>query len=226
MQQVLSFIQGNQIWIYLLLFLAGLAYLRATIKWLGESRRTLFNLERERAVGRVTRAAAMLALVITMALSVFIVTTFVTPAMGISETEIPPTTQEASEAMMTPTAGAEPSLTEVEELSPGMESSGCDNPFVTLTNPRHGDTVSGIVSVTGTASINDLAFYKFEYRSLTPDGVWRPISAGLKAVVDGELGTWDTTLVRSGLYAFRLVVTNTAGVAEEPCIIRVQVLNP
>jgi hypothetical protein len=85
------------------------------------------------------------------------------------------------------------------------------------------------VSVQGTADIPNFAFYKYEYIELAaglpaPGAVWRAISAGTEPKTDEELGAWDTTLVIPGDYAFRLVVTDTAGNAPLPCVQRVRVL--
>jgi hypothetical protein len=110
-----------------------------------------------------------------------------------------------------------------------LDSSGCLNPSATLTFPTNGSDLAGVVTVEGTADIANFAFYKYEYIELAggspaPGAVWRAISAWNTPVVDGELGPWDTTLVIPGEYAFRLVVTDTAGNAPLPCVQRVRVL--
>ena len=107
---------------------------------------------------------------------------------------------------------------------------GCLNPDATLTSPQDGESISGTVKILGTANIQNFAFYKVEYRSLTPDSSWLTVSAGTVPVCEGkceiseELGSWDTSLVSPGEYGFRLVVTDTEGNAPLPCEIQVRVL--
>ena len=94
------------------------------------------------------------------------------------------------------------------------------------------DSVSGLVVVLGVADITNFAFYKIEYKRLMPGEVWHPISAGTQPVCENdcqvkeELGTWNTTLVTPGDYAFRLVVMDAEGNAPLPCEIQLRVLPP
>jgi hypothetical protein len=86
-----------------------------------------------------------------------------------------------------------------------------------------------LVTVAGTANIQNFAFYKYEYIPVSAGvpvagAVWRAISAGTDPKVDEELGIWDTSIVTPGDYAFRLVVTDTAGNAPLPCVLTVRVL--
>jgi hypothetical protein len=107
-----------------------------------------------------------------------------------------------------------------------IDSAGCANPLATILTPATGESLTGAVEITGTADVADFAFYKYEYISLTPGAVWRAIGAGTLPTHDGLLGTWDTTLVLPGEYALRLVVTDTAGNAPQPCVILVRVMQP
>ncbi|MEX2030206.1 MAG: hypothetical protein WD906_04460 [Anaerolineales bacterium] len=51
-----------------------------------------------------------------------------------------------------------------------------------------------------------------------------PSWPGTGPVVEGNLGSWDTRGVAAGDYALRLVVTDAAGNAAPPCVIRVRIL--
>jgi hypothetical protein len=105
------------------------------------------------------------------------------------------------------------------------DASGCANPEATITLPENGATLTGVVEVEGTADIANFAFYKFEFRpAAQTSSVWQAIAAGTEPVTEAVLGTWDTSLVPSGDYAFRLVVTDTAGNAPLPCVIQVRVI--
>jgi hypothetical protein len=83
------------------------------------------------------------------------------------------------------------------------------------------------VTIQGQPTSPNFAFFKYEYRTAgglpAPGAVWA-ISAGTTPTTNGDLGAWDTTLVIPGDYAFRLVVTDTAGNAPLPCVQKVRVL--
>jgi hypothetical protein len=224
MEETILIVQEFQAWIYLFLGLLGLVYLRLAIKWYGELRRSIFGLEREQAAKGFNRSVAMLALIFAGLIVVFILATFVGPTMPVSAR---------------PTVVPTISLLETEPVSNGgdtggdqlnptaigtPDSSGCMNPNATLTYPLSGDELRGVVEISGTANIPNFAFYKIEYLSSEPDSIWRAISAGTEVVLDDVLGTWDTSLVPTGDYQFRLVVTDTAGNAPLPCTVQVRVL--
>jgi hypothetical protein len=224
MEETLVFIQQHQAWINILLGAAGLVYLRLAWRWYQELRRALFGLEREQALDRLRRAAAMLTFVVAALASTFVISTFVTPAMPGSgmAPPIPTVSLLATAHESTPPAG--PGFEAATALpAAGLDSSGCLNPDATLTQPQTGDTLSGVVEILGTANIPSFGFYKIEYRSLADGTVWRAILAGDSPVFGESLGSWDTSLVLPGEYAFRLVVADTAGNAPMPCVITVRV---
>jgi hypothetical protein len=225
MEEALLFVEQYQAWLYVLLVLAGLIYLRQTLRGLGELRRALFGLERERALEKVTRSGAMLGLSLALLVAVFVVATYVGPAVPASArpTPVPTVSLLSVPTFPAPTGeGAFATATPLPAVS--VDTSGCQNPQATITSPKDGDSISGTVDITGTADIPNFAFYKFEYISLTPGSVWRAIQAGTESKRDESLGPWDTSLVLPGDYALRLVVSDTNGNAPMPCVIRIRVL--
>ncbi|MCI0826167.1 MAG: hypothetical protein J4N73_00120 [Chloroflexi bacterium] len=86
--------------------------------------------------------------------------------------------------------------------------------FAEITDPGEGQSVTGIVTVFGTAS--HPAFESFELAfSFDPDptDTWFPIGEALSTtVLDGRLAIWDTTGVTDGNYRLRLRV-NVEGFA-------------
>jgi hypothetical protein len=223
MEEALVFIERQQVWIFLLLGLFALIYLRQTLLAIQEVRASVFGLERERSMGKLHRAAAMLTLAGAGLLATLVITTFISPSVPLSArpTAIPTVSLLSSPSPAAVQApGGLPPTTMPE---PGLDGSGCLNPQATLTSPVDGQSLTGMVEVRGTADIVNFAFYKYEYRSSSAGSVWRSISAGTKPVVDGLLGNWDTSLVLPDEYLFRLVVTDTAGNAPLPCVIKVYV---
>lgn len=225
MTEALLIIEGYQVWIYLLLGVAGLIYLRQTWHWYRERRDSMFQLERERATSRLARSASLLTLALALMLTTFVLATFVGPAVPASlrPTSLP--TVSMLETATIPAATGEASLTTATPLpTVSVDSSGCQNPLATLTSPKDGDSLTGTVEVDGTANIANFAFFKYEYISLTPGSVWRAVQAVTETRINEKLGTWDTSLLIPGDYALRLVVTDTSGNAPLPCVLRVRIL--
>jgi hypothetical protein len=77
--------------------------------------------------------------------------------------------------------------------------------------------IDGSVEVLGTADVLDMSSYLLEYRELRFDTeeteeIWFPASLpGSTAVRNGVVGIWNTTTVRDGLYAIRLLVKVAEG---------------
>lgn len=224
MTEALVLIQTYQFWIYLVLGVAALVYLRLTLAWLRRYRNAVFGLERERAVAFLSRSGAMLALVVAGLSGTFLVANFVGPAVPLgARPTVMPTVSLLSTAESTPAGGASTFVSTTGVPIGTPDSSGCSNPLATLTSPKNGDTISGSVDITGTANIAGFAFYKYEFRDPRGGGGWQAISAGTDPKTDDLLGKWDTSLVPAGDYDLRLVVTDTSGNAPLPCVIRVHV---
>jgi len=97
---------------------------------------------------------------------------------------------------------------------------GCEH----LTWPREGAVLSGVVKVTGTAKIDNMWYYKLEYRQ---DGLdnWHYLAGAEKTVVNGLLGEWNTRQVSNGPYTLRLVLVDWSGNYPPPCEVHVRVSN-
>jgi hypothetical protein len=227
MHEALLFLDTYQAWVYLLLGLAGLAYLRLAVRWLAAYRSSIFSLERERDRARLIRAGMLLATVCALGAATFLITTFAVPAVPASAR---PTAIPTISLLTTPTLPAlaveGPVVTSTPLPVAILDSGGCQNTQATITSPVDGDAITGVVDFMGTARISNFAFYKLEYIRLIPGSVWRAVSAGTTPVVEDRLGSWDTSLVLPGDYGFRLVVTDSAGNAPLPCAVRLQVRPP
>lgn len=218
MEEALLLIASLQAWIYALLILACLVYLRLALRSNAAVRRSQFGLERERGTAQRSRALAMLALIGMAGISTFLISTFLVPSVPAgSRPTLAPTI-----SLLTTTTG-EPG-TAIPARTP--DSSGCLNPDATITAPSPGAEIRGLVEVRGTADIANFAFYKIEIKASDPAAGWQVITAGTEPRNDDELGAWDTSLVVNGVYLLQLVVTDTAGNAPLPCALEVVVLPP
>jgi len=98
-----------------------------------------------------------------------------------------------------------------------------------ITSPRHGSTVSGKVTVRGTAKVDNFWYYKFEYRKDDGQQNWITYDDLKRAPVEnGVLGEWDLNALQlpDGWYWFRVVVVDRTGNYPPPCEMRVYVRDP
>ena len=87
-----------------------------------------------------------------------------------------------------------------------------------ITQPGNGARVSGVIQVSGAATVDNFDYYKFEFRP--SGGDWSFIQRYDNAVLGGVLGSWNTGTASAGEYEFRLVVVDNIGNYPEPCTIR------
>ena len=86
-------------------------------------------------------------------------------------------------------------------------------PTAVISSPTLAETVTGFVTITGTADADSFAGYELQIRRADqPESAFETIVSGDTAVVNGELGVWDTSLLRNDEYVIRLAVADTDGV--------------
>ena len=71
--------------------------------------------------------------------------------------------------------------------------------------------LKGVVQIRGSANIDDFQFYKFELKGEGTSDKWSTIVTYDAPVTDGLLGDWDTSILPTGSYWFRLVVVRKDG---------------
>jgi hypothetical protein len=230
MAEALRFFRAYEFWIYTILALGALIYIRKFVLAWDELRGAAFGLERESAQSRLNQAASMLVLLLTMGVAVFLMVTFVAPSvpgafplntptldlLATPTTTLPATTPGESEAM-----GVTATPPTVEPAG----GEGCVPGQVMFTSPDDGAEVTEVITLTGTADLQNFGFYKYEVKR-PGDPIWLTIQAGRNPVVDGALGQWDTRTLSTGEYLLRLVVTDNQGNSPSPCTIKVYVNNP
>ena len=225
MEEVLRFFNAYEIWVYLLLGLAGLLYASKFARAWNELRRSSFGLERESAQARLNRAASVLVLLFIGVLAEFALVTFVVPSVPGANPLLTPTLNllATPTTTLSPEGTAQPqSTSDPAAILQPTQQPGCIPDQVMLTKPEEGSTISGIVPIEGTASIPNFGFYKFEMAK-SNENSWLSIEANNNAVVNGQLGNWNTTRLDPGVYQLRLVVTDNQGQALPPCVVQVNV---
>jgi hypothetical protein len=227
-------------WLYFGLGLVALFFIR--IIWVARRDRTrsIFTLEREHANARMTRAFIGLMIILSLALGVYylsvITPTIVpppqdtptpTPIIALPPTPTPPPLLPTPTPSLTPSPTLPPPTVELEltptpaPVSPppsAGQTPNCPNPNARITQPGDGAQVSGVIQISGAASVENFDYYKFEFR--VPGGDWSFIQNYNNAVQGGNLGSWNTATAGPGEFEFRLVVVDTIGNYPEPCVVR------
>lgn len=100
----------------------------------------------------------------------------------------------------------------------GWVVQGCTDPSAVITNLTPGQTVTGVVSIQGTAWLDRFGYYKIEIR---PDSIqtYTLYNRYPTPVVQGELAQIDTSIFTPGLYWLQLTVVQTDERFAEPCAI-------
>jgi len=222
--EALRYVKNYEIWIYVGVGILAFWYIRKFALAWDETREAAFGIERELAQSRLNHAAMVLIVLLMVVIFEFSLVSFVVPSMP----EVNPIPSPTLNILATPTATlgpGEPTSVLPTAATPGAvnPAAGCVAGQVTITSPKNGDEVSGVVKLKGSANIPDFGFYKYEI-ARPGETAWLSINAGDKIVKDGDLGEWVTNVLPPGDYMLRLVVTDNKGSSQPPCVIQVRVV--
>lgn len=221
MEEALRFFRALEGWIYLILGLGALFYVRKFILAWQELKEAGFGLERENAQARLNQAASMLVFLLIMAVAEFILVSFIAPSIP-GATPIPTSTLSI---LATPTTTLPSQIDQVTQLEvtatpnpTDLANSMCVPGQIEISSPVNGQQVSGVVEIIGAASIPNFGFYKFEIRH-PGDAQWVTIQAGNEVKQNAKLGDWDTRRLSPGEYQLGLVVVDNQGRISQPCVV-------
>lgn len=247
MEQVLQIIADYQWWIYGVLGLLLLFYLRRAFVARRENARSIFKLEQEQARGRYGRSVIALAIILLVMGGVFALSNYFLPTLNrppeptptatsgplvaptLTATPPPATiTPTTTATMVRPTRPVRPSDTPdaVATETPVVRPPACPNPSARITSPGVNQIVRDNVPVLGTASIPNLQYYKVEVGpGQNPrDHEWTVVGQlHESSVPSGRLETFNSGAYAPGTYTLRLVVVDTTGNYPDPCKVTVVV---
>jgi hypothetical protein len=231
MEEALRFFRAYEVWIYLLLALGGLFYARKFIHAWQELRDAAFGLERDNAQARLNQAASILVILLAMAITEFVLVSFIAPAVP-GAVPLPTATLNILATPTTtlppgqPTTSALPELQTTATTPPPEETAqtGCIPGQVEILVPLNGAEIGGVVQITGTVDIPNFGFYKLEMKRVEESN-WLTILAGNEPKTNGLLGSWNTSLLSPGNHQLSLVAADNTGQSLPPCTIEVRVTN-
>lgn len=126
----------------------------------------------------------------------------------------------------TPAGDAEPTPDETPtpEPPPVAAAPACADLGAIITSPGNGQSVSGVVSVIGTATHPAFQYYKVEFApGANADGGFVYLGGGNSPVQGGVLANVDTNALGPGTWTLRLVVVDQTGNFPTPCTVTVTV---
>lgn len=247
MERVLGILTDYQWWIYGVLGIILLFFLRRALLARREGARSLFKLEQEQARARYGRSVTISAVILLLMATVFIASNPLLPAPSPtpepSPTETsgplaaPTLTPTPLPATITPTATAtqpRPTRPTKPTETPGADATetpvvrppACPNPNARITSPGLNQAVQGNVPIRGTANIANFQYYKVEVGpgSNPKDHQWTVVGHLHKSPVSGGvLETFNSGAYPSGTYTIRLVVVDQTGNYPEPCRVTITV---
>jgi hypothetical protein len=227
METVYRFLADYEGLIYILLSLGGLFAFRWLWKSWHEWRDSVFGLEREFAVRRMSQALIVSVLILSLFFGELFLASFIVPALPSADLLATHTLDILNQTQGALSGNPATVLTD-ETPAPDSLSApadGCIPGEIMLTAPEPGQEVSGTITLVGTVDVANFGFYKYE---VAPQGTdaWATISAGRELVRNGDVGFWDTATLTPGDYELRLEVTDNQGQAYPSCIIPVRVIAP
>lgn len=225
METVYRFLATYEGLIYILLALGGLFASRWLWKSWRELHESVFGLEREFAMRRLSQALAVSLLILVMFFGELFLASFVVPSLLSTDLLATPTMDILNQTEGALSGNPATLLTALPLASDTSSASGCVPDQLIITSPEPGQEVSGTVTLVGTVDIANFGFYKYEVSSQGAE-TWATISAGREIVQNGDVGFWDTSTLTPGDYQLRLLVTDSQGQSYPPCIVPIRVSAP
>ena len=246
MEQVLRFIADYQWWIYAVLGLVLLFYLRRAIVSRQQGVRSIFKLEQEQLHLKYRRSVMISAVVLLVMVSIFMLGNPLRPAPAVTpEPSASTTSGPLSAPTLTPTAPpptitATPTATRVPPTPPNrptatspaavatpvpqVRPAACPDPNRRITSPGINQVVQGNFPVRGTADDPNFDYYKVEIGSGSNPTQWTVVGQLHQAPVSGGvLETLNANAYPPGVYTLRLVVVDVTGNFPEPCQVTITV---
>jgi hypothetical protein len=220
MRALLDLLHDYEIFIYVLIGLISIFYIRRFISAWQEGRLAIYGLEKEMAGQHMRANASILVALMVLISLMFLTITFVRPMLPQVVVVATPTPEQPT---------AQPialNLGQVTDITPTVEVVGNQNCIagqIELSEPQNGAELIGVITLKGIINVTDFGFYKYEYAQ-PGSTTWMIIAANGTLDPEGTLGLWDTSLLVPGDYFLRLVVTDNRSNVVGVCVVGVIVI--
>ncbi|MFN8529893.1 MAG: hypothetical protein U0670_14920 [Anaerolineae bacterium] len=256
MNSIVFFVEQIATGLYILIGIFGFLTLRSWLHHSTSLRATYYELERGIARERRGNAFANLLLLLELALLVIGLQRVVAPTLrattsntiqlalesddGVFATYTPAPVEggisiDASGVILgeqnpadliqpTPTITPTP----VGTIIPNAAAANCSNPSVQLMIPANGMVVFEPITVVGTASVENFAYYRFELLGSQTSGNFATLERDYTEPVPtmGDLGQFVPAFYRPGWYQFRVAVFDLTNTMRASCTINIYVSEP
>jgi len=239
MEKVVQLVADYQWWIYGVLGLVLIFFLRRAMMARRENARSTFKLEQEQAQSRYNRSVVISAVILLVVIAAFVVSNpLLSPPQLTPEPTPTVTTGPLVKATLTPTpppptitptplpsptplkrpTSLSPTPDVVVTNTPVVRPPSCPNPNARITSPGINQIVKGDVTVRGTANVPDFWKYKVEVGAGRDPVAWTVIGEEYTTpVVNGVLAIFNSRSYSPGTYTLQLVVADKTGNYPEPC---------
>ena len=220
-----SFLEANEILIYVLFGFVFLIYLQRLLRAVREWRRALYGLEKETSMRIIATSSVVLMIVGLLLVLEFSMANYIAPAfpnglaIATSTINFETTSENLPDTTALPGETPQPTLVTMNPLVSG----GCEAGKLEWISPEPGSELRGSVKLVVTVQFVDLAFYKYEFSQAGTD-IWTTIAAIDSSGTEVALNPWNTDTVVPGDYLLRLVVFNRENQALPACEIPVTIL--
>ena len=211
--------------IFLVLLIGAVLAFRWLWKSWREWQMSVYKLEREFAMRRLSQAVTFSLVVVVLSCAEAALVVFVIPGLPASFFIPTPTMDVLAQPVGTLSPDQMTQAVAAPQPAVSANMQGCVPNQIMISSPKPGEEVKGKIEVKGTVNIPNFGFYKYEV-ALRGSDTWATILAGTEVRINSPLGQWDTTALTPGDYQLRVVVTDNKGVALTPCIIPIRVLAP
>lgn len=224
MAALFLFLVQYQKWIYGILGLILLVYLKKLIDATQDWNATIFGLEREYAQKRVNSALVMVIVAVLLLVTEFI-------AVNYLISDLPTIDPLTGDIVLAPETDMDivegegvVSVGEDGAIATGYNG-GCAIGVLEWISPQSSEVIKGLYTLKATVNVPEMGFFKYDYAPIADQTNWNAISAGNLPVIEGELGLLATTEIPNGDYVLRLEVVDKTNKPWAPCDVAIRILN-
>ncbi len=232
MRDFFAVLERYEIWIYALLGVVLLVYLRRLALSAREWRAAQFGFEKVVAQRKISFALTLVVIFGLLMLAEFVLVSFVAPALPQQRILATPTLDLLSTPTATlgvPEIGATPTSESIQATPLAVTAEGCVPGSIEWLYPKNGDEIQGTVNLDFIVNVVNLGFYKYEYVQAGSTN-WETIAADNVPVVNtpepdaAPQHAWNTSALIPGDYQLRLVVTDNANNTFPACTISIRII--